>query len=359
MSESRSFTPVRAWLWSVAGLIAAMVVVGGATRLTQSGLSITHWNLIRGVIPPLTHAQWMEEFRNYQQIPQYKDLNAGMSLAQFQGIFWWEWAHRLLGRIIGVVFAVPLLVFWWRGFLEGALARRLAVILFLGALQGLLGWWMVSSGLAGSGRTSVLPDRLAMHLSLAVLLFAAVVWTARSLRPRRDTAPRPGWLRIGAWAVICAAFLQLFLGALTAGLHAGLSFNTWPLMDGTFIPAASTLLPLEPAWLNLFRNPMTAQFAHRMGAYLLFALAALYAIGAWVSGHRPAAWRATALFAMVLVQASLGILTLINVVPLPLALCHQFGAILVIALAAINVEALMGAARSVRAPQPVPAPQRA
>lgn len=359
MSENRSLSPVRLWLWSVAGLIAAMVVVGGATRLTQSGLSITHWHLIRGVIPPLTHAEWMDEFRNYQQIPQYKDLNLGMSLAQFQGIFWWEWAHRLLGRIIGFVFAVPLLVFWWRGMIGGALARRLTVILALGALQGLLGWWMVSSGLAGSDRTSVLPDRLAMHLTLAALLFAAVVWTARSLRPRRDVVPTPGWLQVAAWAVILAAFLQLFLGGLTAGLHAGLSFNTWPLMDGTLIPSASTLLPLEPLWRNLFQNPMTAQFVHRMGAYLLFALAAFYTLAAYASSHRPAAWRATVLFAAVLAQATLGVLTLIHVVPLALALCHQFGAVVVVALATVNVEALTGAARAAPARPPAPAPQRA
>jgi cytochrome c oxidase assembly protein subunit 15 len=360
MNDSRRLLSVRIWLWTIAALIAAMVIVGGATRLTQSGLSITHWNLIRGVIPPLDTAQWMAEFRNYQQIPQYHDLNRGMTLAEFQGIFWWEWAHRLLGRVIGFAFAVPLIVFWWRGLIRGALARRLAVILGLGALQGLLGWWMVSSGLVGSGRTSVLPYRLAMHLTLAVLLYAAVVWTARSLRPNRDTHAAPAPLHPFAWLVLVVAFVQLFLGAVTAGLHAGLSFNTWPLMDGAFIPDASTLLPLEPIWRNLFENPMTAQFVHRMVAYLLFTVTALFALAAWAGRQRPAAWRATALFAMVVVQATLGILTLLYVVPLPLALTHQFGALIVIALATVNVEALTaGTRRATAVLQPGSAPQRA
>jgi cytochrome c oxidase assembly protein subunit 15 len=332
-----------------------MVVVGGATRLTQSGLSITHWNLVSGVVPPLSNADWQAEFRNYQQIPQYRELNRDMTLGEFKGIFWWEWAHRLLGRLIGVVVAVPLILFWWRGMIGAALAKRLAVILGLGALQGALGWWMVSSGLAGSGRTSVAPYRLAMHLTLAVLLFAAVVWTARSLRLRRDDAPPTTVVRVGAWAVLAMAFVQLFLGAVTAGLHAGLSFNTWPLMDGTLIPSAAQLFPSEPAWLDLFRNPMTAQFFHRMGAYLLFALAILHAATAWGCG--PAARRALAVLAMVTVQATLGILTLVNVVPIPLALCHQFGAIILVALATVDVEALGGARQpALAAPQAAPDP---
>ncbi|HVV93916.1 MAG TPA: COX15/CtaA family protein [Hyphomicrobiales bacterium] len=335
--RSRSLS-VRLWLWGIALLIGAMVVVGGATRLTQSGLSITEWQPIAGAIPPLTERDWQAEFRNYQRIPQYRELNRDMTLGEFKGIFWWEWAHRLLGRIVGVVVALPLIFFWWRGMIGAALARRLGVIFVLGALQGALGWWMVSSGLAGSGRTSVAPYRLAMHLTLAVLLFAAVVWTARSLRPRRDEVPAAPVVRIGAWAVLAMAFVQLFLGAVTAGLHAGLSFNTWPLMDGTLFPSAAQLFPGQPAWLDLFTNPMTAQFFHRMGAYLLFALALAHAATAW--GRGPASRRALAVLAMVTAQATLGILTLVNVVPIPLALCHQFGAIVVIALATADVEAL-------------------
>jgi cytochrome c oxidase assembly protein subunit 15 len=353
MIDARRLLPVRLWLWCVALLIAAMVLVGGATRLTQSGLSITEWQPISGVVPPLSAAEWQAEFQNYQQIPQYREMNRGMTLAEFQGIFWWEWAHRLLGRLVGIVVAVPLLIFWWRGMIGAALARRLGVIFVLGALQGALGWWMVSSGLAGSGRTSVAPYRLAMHLTLAVLLFAAVVWTARGLRPVRDGMAPPGLVRAGAWAVLAVAFVQLFLGGVTAGLHAGLSFNTWPLMDGTLIPPAAELLPRDPAWLNLFQNPMTAQFCHRMVAYLLFALALLHAATAWGSG--PPARRALAVLAMVIVQATLGILTLVNVVPIPLALAHQLGAVVVIALATANVEALTGARRPASAPQPAPA----
>jgi cytochrome c oxidase assembly protein subunit 15 len=353
MTDASRLRPVRLWLWCIAVLIGAMVVVGGATRLTQSGLSITQWQPISGAVPPLSEADWQAEFRNYQQIPQYRELNRGMTLAEFKGIFWWEWGHRLLGRVIGIVVAVPLVVFWWRGMLGAALTRRLAVILGLGALQGALGWWMVSSGLAGSGRTSVAPYRLAMHLTLAVLLFAAVVWTARSLRPARAEAAPPAIVRIGAWAVLAMAFVQLFLGAITAGLHAGLSFNTWPLMDGTLLPSAAQLFPREPAWLNLFHNPMTAQFCHRMGAYLLFGLALLHAATAW--GYGMSARRALAVLAMVTVQAVLGILTLINVVPIPLALAHQFGALLVVALATADVEALTGARRPLAATQVAPA----
>jgi cytochrome c oxidase assembly protein subunit 15 len=239
------------------------------------------------------------------------------------------------------------------------LARRLTLILGLGALQGLLGWWMVSSGLAGSGRTSVAAYRLAMHLTLAVLLFAAVIWTARNLRPAATAPQEPAPLRGLAWVVLGVAFIQLFLGAVTAGLHAGLSFNTWPLMDGTFIPSASTLLPLEPVWRNLFENPMTAQFTHRMVAYLLFTLSALFAICAWVRGSRTAAAWATALFVMVAAQATLGILTLINVVPLDLALAHQCGALGVIALATVNAEALVATHRVSPALQPKASPQQA
>jgi len=192
-----------------------------------------------------------------------------------------------------------------------------------------------------------------------VLLFAAVVWTARNLRPAIASPQEPAPLRALAWVVLGVAFVQLFLGAVTAGLHAGLSFNTWPLMDGTFIPSASTLLPLEPTWRNLFENPMTAQFTHRMVAYLLFTLAALFAICAWVRGSRTAASWATALFVMVAAQATLGILTLINVVPLDLALAHQCGALAVIALAVINVESLAGMRRAAPALQPETAPQQA
>jgi cytochrome c oxidase assembly protein subunit 15 len=323
--------PVRIWLWIVALMVAAMVLVGGATRLTESGLSITEWKPVTGALPPLSTSAWESEFAKYREIPQYKEVNRGMTLPEFKNIYFWEWGHRLLGRLIGIVFALPLLVFWWRGNLTREFAPKLLALFFLGGLQGAIGWWMVASGL--TERVSVAPYRLAVHLSLAFLLFACLLWAAASLKPRRLDVP--AGLRGVAWLVLGLAFVQVFLGAIVAGLDAGLSFTTWPLMDGAFIPAASSLTPLEPAWRNLFENPMTAQFAHRMMAYTLWTASLLHVLQArHTAGLRPA----LVLFAVVSTQALLGILTLVNLVPISLALAHQFGALAVIAHAASNVQ---------------------
>src|ERR1700676_948719 len=338
---------VRWWLISVAALIAIMVLVGGATRLTESGLSIVEWNPVTGTLPPLNDAQWAQAFDAYKAIPQYRELNSGMNLGEFKTIFWWEWSHRLLGRVIGVAYLLPFLWFLWRGVLGADLRRRLWLIFGLGALQGAVGWWMVASGL--SQRVEVSQYRLATHLVLALLIFAAIVWTLRRL------ASRPSFLatsrlKITGWALVVTTFVQLYLGALVAGLRAGKIYNTWPDIDGALIPSAARLFFETPWWRNLFDNTLTVQFEHRMVAYALFLTAILHALD--VVGSRAskrvvhgAMWLAGA----VSLQATLGILTLLNQVPIDLALAHQAGAIAVLTLAVFQVERLAG-----RQPQQAP-----
>jgi cytochrome c oxidase assembly protein subunit 15 len=329
---------VRWWLLSVAALIAIMVLVGGATRLTESGLSITEWKPVTGVLPPLNQEQWSQAFEGYKAIPQYRELNAGMSLGQFKSIFWWEWSHRLLGRVIGVVYLLPFLWFMWRGSLKGELKRRLWVIFALGGLQGVVGWWMVASGL--SERVEVSQYRLATHLVLALLIYAAIVWTLRRLAGR---PPALAKVRLKATGVILLVltFVQLYLGALVAGLRAGKIYNTWPGIDGGFIPSAARLFFEQPWWRNLFDNALTVQFEHRMTAYALFVLAILHAIDAIGAQAGAAVVRgALWLVAVIALQATLGILTLLHQAPIDLALTHQAVAIAVLTLAVFQAERL-------------------
>ena len=344
---------VRYWLVTIALMIAAMVLVGGATRLTESGLSIVEWKPVSGTLPPLTQAQWTEAFEAYKTIPQYRELNAGMNLAEFKTIFWWEWSHRLLGRVIGVAYLLPFLWFLWRGAVSADLRLRLWLIFGLGALQGAVGWWMVASGL--SARVEVSHYRLATHLVLALFIFAAIVWT---LRRQADTPPVAASVRlkITAMALLVLTFVQLYLGALVAGLRAGKVYNTWPDIDGGLIPSAARLWFDQPWWRNLFDNALTVQFEHRMTAYALFALAILHAADAIRS------WAGTAvingalwLAAAITLQATLGILTLLNQVPIPLALAHQAVAIAVLTLAVCQAERLM-ARRPQREPQKLAVP---
>ena len=329
---------VRWWLFSVALLIVIMVLVGGATRLTESGLSIVEWKPVTGALPPLTEAQWTQAFDAYKTIPQYHALNAGMTLAAFKTIFWWEWSHRLLGRAIGAVYLIPFLWFLWRGGLSAELKRRLWLIFALGALQGAVGWWMVASGL--SERVEVSQYRLATHLVLALLIFAAVVWTLRRLAEGVSIAG-PARLKIASVALVVLTFVQLYLGALVAGLRAGLVYNTWPDIDGSLVPAAARLWFETPWWRNLFDNALTVQLEHRMTAYALFVLAALHAFDAVRSRAGMAAISgALWLLAAITVQATLGILTLLNQVPIALALAHQAAAIAVLTLAILQAERL-------------------
>ena len=349
--SAKQASPTRAvkwWLFGVAALIAIMVLVGGATRLTESGLSIVEWKPVTGALPPLDQEQWTQAFDAYKTIPQYRELNAGMSLAEFKTIFWWEWSHRLLGRVIGVAYLLPFLWFLWRGVLSTDLRRRLWLIFGLGALQGAVGWWMVASGL--SQRVEVSQYRLATHLVLALLIFAGIVWTLRRLasRPSLLASSR---LKITGVALVVLTFVQLYLGALVAGLRAGRVYNTWPDIDGALIPSAARLFFEEPWWRNLFDNSLTVQFEHRMTAYALFALALLHALDTVRSRAAPAVVNgAFWLAAAVILQATLGILTLLNQVPTSLALAHQAVAIAVLTLAVIQAERL--AAR-----QPMPKQQ--
>jgi cytochrome c oxidase assembly protein subunit 15 len=308
---------IRLWLWAVAALVVALVLVGGATRLTESGLSIVEWRPVTGVLPPLTDAAWQSAFAKYQTIPQYTERNAGMSLAAFQTIYWWEWTHRLLGRLVGAAFLLPFLFFLWRGWVEASLRGRLWLIFGLGVLQGAVGWWMVASGLAD--RTEVSQYRLATHLLLACLILIALVWTA--VRTRRNAEPALGRIRGAA-----------------AGLRAGLIYNTWPLIDGHFVPDAARLWFDAPWWRNLFENTLTVQFDHRMLAYGLCALALLHAANAVTA--RAGSRSALVLAAAVILQACLGILTLLNQAPIDLALLHQAGAVVVLIVAVVHAAGL-------------------
>jgi cytochrome c oxidase assembly protein subunit 15 len=329
---------VRGWLIAIAALIAIMVLVGGATRLTESGLSIVEWKPVTGALPPLNQEQWTQAFEAYKAIPQYRQLNAGMSLDEFKTIFWWEWSHRLLGRVIGVAYLLPFLWFLWRGALSAELRRRLWLIFALGALQGAVGWWMVASGL--SQRVEVSQYRLATHLVLALLIFAGLVWTLRRLGERAPPAASAR-LKVTAVALLVLTFVQLYLGALVAGQRAGKIYNTWPDIDGALIPSVARLFFEVPWWRNLFDNTLTVQFEHRMVAYALFVAAILHALDAvgsraGKSAVNGAVWLAGA----VTLQATLGILTLLNQVPIDLALAHQAGAIAVLTLAVFQVERL-------------------
>jgi cytochrome c oxidase assembly protein subunit 15 len=329
---------VRWWLFSIAALIAIMVLVGGATRLTESGLSIVEWKPVTGTLPPLNQEQWTQAFEAYKAIPQYRELNAGMNLGEFKTIFWWEWSHRLLGRVIGVAYLLPFLWFLWRGIVGAELRRRLWLIFGLGALQGAVGWWMVASGL--SQRVEVSQYRLATHLVLALLIFAAIVWTLRRLADRVPLVASSR-LKITSMALVVLTFVQLYLGALVAGLRAGRVYNTWPDIDGGLIPSAARLFFEAPWWRNLFDNTLMVQFEHRMIAYALFALALLHALDAVGSRAGTAVARgAWWLVAAVTLQATLGILTLLNQVPMDLALAHQAVAIAVLTLAIFQAERL-------------------
>jgi cytochrome c oxidase assembly protein subunit 15 len=337
--QTPSLSAVRWWLLSVAALIAIMVLVGGATRLTESGLSIVEWKPVTGAVPPLGEAEWTRAFEAYKTIPQYQQLNAGMTLTEYKTIFWWEWSHRLLGRVIGAVYLLPFLFFLLRGALAGDLRKRLWLIFGLGALQGVVGWWMVASGL--TERVEVSQYRLATHLVLALLIYASIVWTVQGMTERPPLAAKFR-LRATSLALLALTFVQLYFGALVAGLRAGLLYNTWPAIDGSaFIPSAARLWFEDPWWRNFFENALTVQFEHRMTAYALFALAVFHALDvtrgrAGAAAVRGAWWLAAA----VTLQASLGILTLLYQVPVGLALAHQAVAIVVLTLAVRQAERL-------------------
>lgn len=320
------------WLFVVAGLVFAMVIVGGATRLTDSGLSITEWKPVTGAIPPLSEEAWQTELDKYRQIPEYQLQNRGMSLEEFKAIYYWEWGHRLLGRLIGVAFFVPFVFFLLARKVERARVPRLLGLFVLGGMQGALGWFMVMSGL--TERVDVSQYRLAAHLGLAFVIYAALLWTALDFLRGTWGLTRAQHRGFGRWVIALTVliYLQIILGAFVAGLDAGFIYNTWPLMDGDLIPAG---LFHEMPWIsNFFENRLTVQFQHRMVAYLVvIGAAALWIYGRRVGLATRIAKASNMLLAMVLLQVTLGIWTLLAVVPLSLGLIHQGGAVLTLSAA--------------------------
>lgn len=323
------------WLAAVGALVLLIIVVGGITRLTESGLSITEWKPVTGTIPPLSETAWQAEFDAYKRIPEYQQINKGMSLESFKRIFFWEYIHRLLGRIIGLAFALPLLVFWWKRAIPQGYGPRLLALLALGGLQGAIGWWMVTSGLAV--RTDVSHVRLTVHLMTAFTILGGITWTALDLAAlARNPSARPSRLRILPAAVLAILFLQLVLGALTAGLNAGFAFSSWPKMGDEWFPSATPML--SPFVRNLIDNPIVVQFAHRWFAWV--AAAAIIALGlaARSAGGRAAFANLCFLIAL---QIVLGIATLLTGVDIILATAHQaVGAFLVIS--AVSAASFLG-----------------
>jgi cytochrome c oxidase assembly protein subunit 15 len=309
-------------------MVFLTMVVGGVTRLTHSGLSIVEWKPLIGALPPLSHADWLELFAKYQQTPEFIKRNHDMTLDGFQFIFWWEWAHRLIGRSIGVVFFLPYVWFLVRGRLRGALAAKVFGFFILGGLQGAMGWYMVKSGLVDDPRVS--QYRLAAHLGLAFVLFGLMFWTGLGmLQPRRAVSPAPSFtVRIGNW-LVSLVFIMVLSGALVAGIHAGLAYNTFPLMNGDFVPPE--IFMVEPLWLNFFTNMATVQFDHRMIAWALMGLIPWFSWRIWneTPGARPVALLLTLWLA---VQVGLGIATLLLQVPVALAATHQAGAMVLFGL---------------------------
>lgn len=312
------------WLIACALLVFAMIVLGGVTRLTRSGLSIVEWQPVSGILPPLSHEAWVAEFDKYKQTPEYRHVNRDMGLTGFQAIFWVEYSHRLLGRAIGVVFLLPLIYFAIRRRIDAALARRLGAIFLLGGAQGALGWYMVKSGLVNDPHVS--PYRLTAHLGLAVFIYALLIASIVRVWGSRMTRVHAGTVR-AAWLIVALVFVMILSGGFVAGTKAGFVFNTFPLMAGRFVPEG--VLALQPWWRNLFENVATVQFDHRLIAYCLcIAIPAywLYA-RARVSGGARLALHALPI--ALALQVLLGIATLLHVVPIPLAAAHQAGAVVV------------------------------
>ncbi len=316
------------WLLLVAALVAVMVVVGGITRLTESGLSIVYWKPVSGILPPWDAEGWQQAFAAYQASPEYRLVNHGMTLAEFKAIFWWEYFHRLLGRLIGLAYGLPLLVLWLRGRIPARLKPRLLLIFLLGAAQGLLGWFMVKSGLVNEPQVS--HYRLAAHLLLALVIFSLLLWTALDLLEPRHGSRQRRWRSMGA-VLLLLVVVQIALGALVAGLKAGHAFNTWPMMGEYWVPPG--LFEISPVWRNFFDNAIMVQFLHRLNAILVAGWSLLILVAAW-RFDAPARTLAAAISMVLLVAAQiwLGIATLIHGVPVTTAAAHQAGAVLVLAL---------------------------
>lgn len=326
------------WLLFTALCVFGMIVLGGLTRLTESGLSIVHWKPFTGTLPPMSVEAWQAEFEEYRTSPQYQQVNFGMTLEEFKGIFWLEYLHRLAGRAIGFVFLLPFLWFAARRQLTRPLTFKLAGLFLLGGMQGVIGWYMVKSGLVDV--PSVSPYRLALHLGTAFVLFGSLIWVALGLLRNEDevatTTPLPRWVLNAVIALVAVIFVQVLLGALVAGLDAGLAYNTFPLMDGHWVP--NGLYVMEPAWRNHFENVTMVQFQHRIGAYVTTAAIVIFVATVWRQAHKFAIGsrlkrHLMLLSAALVVQMALGIMTLLGGVPIMLASKHQAVAALLFAIA--------------------------
>jgi cytochrome c oxidase assembly protein subunit 15 len=318
------------WLLACSAMVAAMVIIGGITRLTESGLSMTEWRPLIGWIPPLSEVEWQRIFERYRQTSEYQLQFPDMDLAGFKTIFWWEYIHRVWGRLIGLVFALPLLWFGLRGRIDRPLIPHLAALFVLGGLQGVIGWWMVKSGFVD--RDDVSQYRLTVHLGMAIVILGYLLWVAFGLLSRGDRTAAPAGLRTLSRIVVGVAFVTILSGGMVAGINAGFIHNTWPLMDGGLLP--DDIAAYDTLWRNAFENHATVQFEHRIAAYATAAAAALF----WfrmrgAALHPRARGAANLLGAMVVVQLILGISTLLLVVPITLAVLHQAGAVAIFALA--------------------------
>jgi cytochrome c oxidase assembly protein subunit 15 len=325
---------VALWLLGVAALVFLMVVVGGITRLTESGLSIVRWEPLSGAIPPIGEEAWAAEFAAYKHSPQYQLINSGMSLADFKNIYFWEYVHRLLGRVIGLAFALPLAWFAWKRAIPGGYGWKLAGLLGLGAVQGGIGWWMVASGLVD--RPDVSHIRLAVHLLTALAIFAVTLWLALDLLAlARDPEARPARMPTSAIWMLSLLFLQYLFGAYVAGLDAGYAYSSWPRMGGEWFPAGTPML--RPFLRNFADNPIMVQFVHRWLAFAVAGAALVLARAAWAKGHREAAGT---LVGAVALQILLGIMTLLSGVELWIAAAHQATAVLLLAATLVTAHKL-------------------
>ncbi|GAB1256824.1 COX15/CtaA family protein [Aurantivibrio plasticivorans] len=327
--QDRDSRPIAIWLLICAAVIYGMIILGGVTRLTESGLSMVEWKPLMGIIPPLTEEHWQETFEKYKQFPEYQKINRGMDLSGFKKIFAFEYAHRVLGRLIGLLFFIPFIYFLIRGKISKSLSPRLWILLVLGGLQGLMGWYMVKSGLVDVPRVS--QYRLTAHLGLAVVIYGFMMWVIFDLLFSADEQPQinaqaANRIRRFSMTLNVLIFLMILSGGLVAGLDAGFAYNTFPLMDGKFFPVG--LFNLEPFWLNIFNDVTTVQFNHRFFAYVISLAVAAYTLYA-LSQHIVGRLRlGVILFPVFLIlQVSLGILTLVYVVPVSLAAAHQAGAV--------------------------------
>jgi cytochrome c oxidase assembly protein subunit 15 len=354
LQQRRYNRQIAAWLIFCAAVVLAMILLGGVTRLTHSGLSMVEWKPLMGVIPPLSQDSWQQSFEKYQQFPEYQKINSGMTLDEFKSIFLFEYAHRVLGRMIGILFLVPFLFFTFTRRLPPKLMPKLALMFVMGGFQGLLGWYMVKSGLVDNPHVS--QYRLTAHLGAAVIVYGYMLWVAFGLLvPEPDTTVRlsPGLRRL-SYSITGLLLLMILSGGLVAGTRAGLAYSTWPLMGDSFIPAG--LYGTSPAWLAAFEDITTIQFNHRIFAYILFVLIMAFGLRAFragVSGRMRHAVHALLMF--LLIQLTLGITTLLYLVPVTLASAHQGGAICLFTCALFVSYCAASAVRVDGSPAGVPA----